>query len=157
MITKPEIARAVARLSAAGYNAPRDADAFLDLCYDRFRGKPFDSTHLMVAVNGIIDGGDSYFPKVGRLLALMAEVRSEDQQGKQGPSSDWNQTLEGPCPTCGALLRLLEPEDQVNYAWDDEKRAYVNQNAIPKANRYGVLHDLAKHRSAGTVAVGYWR
>ena len=35
----------------------------------------------------------------------------------------------------------------------DERKAYANQNAIPKAARYGVLHDLARHRSSTAMAM----
>lgn len=120
-------------------------------------GSDITQVELMEAVSEYAKAGGRFFPTPSQIRTLAIAGRRDNYMSSTGASSDWDQTLEGPCSTCGALLRLLEPEEQVNYGWDDEKRAYVNQNAIPKAARFGVLHDLARHRSAGTVAVGYWR
>ena len=115
-------------------------------------GSDITQVELMTAVSEYAKAGGRFFPTPSQIRTLAIAGR-RDNVTSTGTSSDWNQTLEGPCPTCGALLRLLEPGEQVNYGWDDEKRAYVNQNTVPKAARYGVLHDLARHRSSTAMAM----
>jgi hypothetical protein len=59
------------------------------------------------------------------------------------------------CLVCGAVLRELQPEEQVWTEWDGER--YANVMPPAKSPRFGVLHDYQAHRKAGADIVGMYR
>ena len=86
-----------------------------------------------------------YFPKPGQIRAKAIEI-----EGRRTPSKKNVSTIDdGPCPVCGAEIRLLTPEER---GW---KRLPVTPDDFEPIKRFGVLHDLDKHERAGVPAIDY--
>lgn len=98
---------------------------------------------LMSAVSEYAKSGGRFFPTPGQIREHAIQKRPG---AESFTSSDWNQLQEGPCPACGAVMRLLTPKEQT----------CGGLYSVGEAQRYGVLHDIAQHNRAGEATVGYW-
>lgn len=155
MVTELEIRKQVRRLRNV-FSTGKNEDEQVKAWSFVFDGEGIDNQALMAAVSKAAKSESRYMPNPGQVLAIAKEARGGIARVMPTKSRDETQ----PCPVCGAVLRLLPPEDQVHFGWDDVEGEYRNLGVPVPADsppRYGVLHDLQKHRAAGVQAVGYWR
>lgn len=139
-LTDLDLRRQIKRLKAI-YNTKKTDDELVEAW--RWVLGDLEPHELMSAVSDYAKGGGRFFPVPG-------QIREHAVQKRPGAgnfeSTDWNQLQEGPCPVCGAVMRLLTPKEQT----------FGGDYAEGEAQRYGVLHDLGMHTRAGEPAVGYW-
>ena len=153
-VTEIDLRKQIRRLEAV-YRAPKPTDELVAswawVLSDVEPGEP------MGAVSDYARSPARYFPTPGQIreAALLRRVESGGA-AQLGPRS-WNQTLKGPCPVCGAVLRMLKPEEQVQFGWDEESGKFMHMGAEAQGERFGVLHDRRKHESAHEPAIGYWK
>ena len=62
----------------------------------------------------------------------------------------WEADQRGPCPVCGAEIRLLTAEER---GW---KAVGITTPGHTPGSRFGVLHDYYDHRRARIAPVGYY-
>lgn len=123
-----------------------EPEAIAKLWVDHMDG--IEPGELKRAVEKYIRDGGRFFPRVKDIRALAMEYRSRviAAKGEQRPK-DWNQTLDGPCPVCGARIRNLTAAEQ--------GLPETRPNGTPFPPRLGVLHDEQRHRRANVPIVGY--
>ena len=63
----------------------------------------------------------------------------------------WEADQRGPCPVCGAELRLLTAAER---GW---KPVRITPEGFEPGKRFGVLHDYYDHRRAGIAPVGHYQ
>lgn len=153
-VTELDIRKQVRRLEAV-YRAPKSTDELVE-SWKWVLGSDVSPEELMAAVSDYAKSSARYFPTPGQIREAAFLRRTHSGEAHQGPK-DWTQTMDGPCPVCGAVLRMLDPDEQVQTAWDDVAGEYTHQGAPALNPRFGVLHDRRQHESARTPAVGFWR
>lgn len=162
MIDDAKLRSQIRRLETV-YPTKRDTDDLLqawkwvladELAYDE----------LMSAVSEYAKSPASYFPSPGKLLEIALRQRSDS--GRSGPvrAVGWDQSQEGPCPVCGASLKLLTPEERGQThvfdakAWTSIPIATLREmGADVPPSIYGIVHDLRQHETAGVPAIGFGR
>lgn len=129
-ITQLDAEREIKRLVSAGYNPPGEstAEGMSRIWADVFDGVAVEE--LRTAVSRYIRDGGRFWPRPGELRTMALGTRNN------GTPTDlrsryyaWEQTHEGGCPVCGAVLQLFE-------------------------GRYAVVHDFHEHRRQGIPHVG---
>ena len=154
-VTEIDIRRQVRRLEVV-FSTKKTTDEIVE-AWKWVLADDLDADELMKAVSDYAKSGGRYFPTPGQIreIALVGRVAGIYGQ-KAGPKA-WDQTLDGPCPICGAVLRMLKPEEQVQFGWDEKDGKFMHMGADSECSRFGVLHDRRKHEQANQPAVGYWR
>jgi len=155
-INEIEMRKAIRRLMAV-FPGQKTEDEHYRAWHYVFDGEHISNTDLMRATSDACKAGGRFMPNAGQILQRALVVLRESGNLDRSVSSDWNQKQEGPCPTCGATLRMLEPEEQVHTYWDDEDKRFVNGAALAIGPKFGILHDRRKHTQAKAPAVGFWR
>ena len=117
---------------------------------------------LDAAVTAYLKNGGRHFPKPAEIRRLAAANRANQTNG--GQPSDlrsrylcWEQTNDGPCPVCGAVLQLVTDPFAHRAVWDADRGMMRKRTSDdpPPPKRYGILHDGPRHAAAGVPAVGY--
>lgn len=139
-VNELDLRRQIKRLTAI-FNTKKTVDELVEAW--KWVLSDLEPHELMSAVSDYARGGSRFFPTPG-------QIRENAIQKRPGAesfvSTDWNQLQEGPCPVCGAVMRLLTPKEQT----------FGGSYAEGDALRQGVLHDLGQHTRAGVPAVGCW-
>lgn len=110
-------------------------------------------SELISAVREYASSESRFFPTPGQLLELIKAKRSPAAYDGQGKGQD--PMLQ--CPTCGAKVRVLAPEEQVWFVWSEKENAFENILPEAKAPRLGILHDFKAHRNEGAEIIGGYR
>ena len=76
---------------------------------------------------------------------------TEREQNLLAEYHSWESHQFGPCPVCGAEVRLLTPEE---YGWE---RVALTAKDYEPPKRFGALHSWFDHKMAGITPVGYSR
>lgn len=147
MITDMDIMRAHRRLAAV-FKAPEDRQAVLEAW--RYVLGEYDPEELLFAVSEYLRGEHSYFPKPGKLRAVILAKRRES--GAVPKSSGRWRPGDGPCPVCGADLEVLPPDHQVLIVRTEG--GLKNVQIAGTGPVFDILHDLDAHDAAGQPAVG---
>ena len=82
-------------------------------------------------------------------MTTHAPERTEREKRLQLDYMAWEQSHRGPCPVCGAELRLLTPKER---GW---KPVRITTEGHEPGKRFGVLHGWADHRRARIAPVGH--
>ncbi len=160
MVSDYDVGRAVNKLRAAGFTVPAGVSE-LDLARGwRHVLGGISSAELHRAVDGYLRSDRTYWPKPGQLLAVLEADPHRAVAAIDSPRG-WDQTHEGPCPVCGAVLQLLTARqahpDTADLVWDRGRMRQRTSEDREQPQRYGVLHDRARHAEAGVPCVGAWR
>ena len=132
-----------------------------------FNGEKVTVPDVSAAVSRLAKTDKRFMPTPGQVLTVAKTIRSESG-GWKPEGSKVDLSGETPCPACGAKVRLLQPDEQVRFGWDERDGRYVDMSAKPAPGapaRYGVLHDVRKHAEYNrsrrpedrVPCVGYWR
>lgn len=152
MVTEHDIRRQVRRLLAV-YNTSKPEDEIVE-AWQWVLGSDVEPVELMAAVSDYAKSGARYMPTPGALREAAIAKRA-GRPPDSGSPSDWNQTLDGPCPVCGAVLQLApDPVDLGVYDARAGKWRERTADDSPPPKRYRVLHDGHLHRERGEPIVG---
>lgn len=117
-------------------------------------GKKVDNVEMMAAVSEYAQSGARYFPSPGQILELVRSKRPPPEYVEGGGASH-DHALS--CPTCGAKLRVLQPDEQVWTEWDEEGRSFRNILPAAEKPRLGILHNYQAHRDQKAEIIGGYR
>lgn len=86
-------------------------------------------SEMQQAVGDYIRGGGTYFPKPSEIRRRVLETRQQHGAKKatdlRGRYYAWEQSHEGPCPVCGAVLQLYEGRYHVIHDYPEHQRQRV--------------------------------
>lgn len=158
-VTELDIKQAVRRLSAVFNMSKPEAEVVS--AWKWVLGDDLDPIELSKAVTEYAKSGARYFPTAGQIREAAIHARTATTVAPQ--RQNWNQTLDGPCPVCGAVLReITAAERGATQIWDrDERGVHGLRDRTPaelkQLDGYGVVHDSERHRIANEPIVGYAR
>lgn len=152
-ITELDVRKQVRRLLTV-YSTAKSEDAVTAAFFHVLGGKlgPVD---LMAAVSAYLESPARYMPTPGVLLEL-ARAKMREGGGSYGDAPQ-REDYALRCPTCGAKLRELGPDDQVWTEWSEDENKFINVLPAATGPRLGILHDYRIHRERGVMIVGGYR
>lgn len=151
MLTDLDI-RKIFRMLGTVYKAPDDRDDAARAW--KYVLGDYAAHQVEAAAKEYMSTDARFFPKPGQIAARLRERKALVGGHGAAVTYRWKEG-DGPCPVCGADLRLLEPSEQVfiDHVWEGKERRLVNKHAEAHADapsRFGVLHDLDKHDGVET-------
>jgi len=155
MVTDLDVRRALKDLASVYKRPDGDRDDMV-ATWRRALGE-VDPRHLEEAVVEYMRSERQFFPKPGQLLVIIRRLESESYGDRRvAETADWNQLQDGPCPICGAVMRVVTDPLAKRAVWDHKKRVMRKRQPDdpPPTKRLGVIHDRVRHQQAGVPIVG---
>jgi len=155
VVTEMDVKNAIRKLAVAFTRPEGSEDDLVGLWRHVLDG--VDGDALREAVSRYLRSDSRFFPKPGQIRTMCLEIAAESYGERQERPRSWNSLQEGPCPVCGASLRLAgDPNNSGEEVFDVRSgkwRKRRDGDHEPPL-RFRVIHNGHAHRAAGIPAVG---
>lgn len=160
-VTAMDVQSQLKRLVSAGYRAPNNGDLEHTAAVWVKVLEGIEAHEFRQAVERYLRSDARYFPRPGHIRNVALEGRANGNAPLHTLEAQylrWEASQEGPCPVCGATLRMVSADesDTPPVIWDpelDRIRKRTEDDPSPP-DRLAVMHDPTEHAAARVPHVG---